>query len=610
MPNAYFIDRRQGNSADTLLAAGFARLVQEILRAVGKPSDAVTLVDCGPYYRVDLPAPINDDDVEALTALPLMLHLDTESQRETLGQHYGHGFPYDRERQRRDEYRERHKALPPEARARDAILTGHPALEEIAPFAPNPLLPLYLVISQMKVASSFNYPVTRWHELSPELLRTHIHLLLDLFSMQPNPFDETIATYTKLAKQHRLGSPMMTMLQVVNPTTGKGANKAKASGLSIGGQKELWLVELLKFAGFFALAHPQRINGSNDRKTYVLRPRAIALDTLDRIMRDFRALHWSSTPAKLDVLAALELTRVLINLERRALQREQADRRRRGLRPSERVQGLDVIFYKDMGSAFAVLNVAAINVPEWVPGVTTVAEADQVLAILKEHVEVVRAIRARDGEERSEEYELLRRYRDFLSGHDIDLFLDFAALFGPYLSRKIERGEYIRPFSAHTIKELIAMARPDFVRVIKNEGFQHIADAIRKSTVSLQVQNGLYKMGRASRPEFDIRYGLMQELVRAANDVDGFVGALSDFITKYNSESARMFEISEGDKRKWRARVSEEDLATFLQLLSDGYSPKTLARLLVAFGSAKASGEEVGDSEASAPTEITADDSE
>lgn len=154
------------------------------------------------------------------------------------------------------------------------------------------------------------------------------------------------------------------------------------------------------------------------------------------------------------------------------------------------------------------------------------------------------------------------------------------------------------------------MARPDFVRVIKNEGFQHIADAIRKSTVSLQVQNGLYKMGRASRPEFDIRYGLMQELVRAANDVDGFVGALSDFITKYNSESARMFEISEGDKRKWRARVSEEDLATFLQLLSDGYSPKTLARLLVAFGSAKASGEEVGDSEASAPTEITADDSE
>lgn len=585
MPTVYFIDHRQGNSADTLLATGFAKLVQAVLRAAEKPSDAVTLTDCGPYYRVDLPIPINDDDVQAITTLPLVSHLDTESQRTKLGRHYGDGFPYDRERQRRDEYRERRKALPSAARARDAILSGHPALEELVPFAPDPLLPSYLVISQMKVAPSFNEPAIRWRDLSPELLRIHVRLLLDLFSAQPNPLDETLAAYTTLAKQHALGSPEMTMLQVVNPTTGKGANKAKASGLSIGGQSEFWLLELLKFAGFFALAHPQVISGSKDRKTYVLRPRSLAMGALDRIVHDFRALHWSSTPAKLDVLAALDLTRVLVNIERSALQREQGDTRRRSLRPSERVQGFDVTFYKDMGSAFAVLNVAAINVPEWVPGVASVAEADRVLAVLKEHVDVVTAIRARDGEERSEEYELLRRYRDFLSGHDIEPFLDFAALFAPYLSRKIERGEYTRRFTVQTLKELIAMAKPNFVHVIENEGFQHIADAIRRSTVSLQYQKG---MGKSLG--FDIRYGLAQELVRNANDADSFMAALSDFVAKYNNETAQAYETSKGTK--WRKRMSEDDLTAFVHLLSTGYSSKTLARLLVAFGSAKASSNE------------------
>jgi hypothetical protein len=595
MTNSYYIDQRQGNSADTLLATGFARLVEMMLRAVEKPSDEVTLVDCGPYYRVDLPVPIETTDIQSLHSLPLVAHLDTKSQEAKLGRHYGDGFPYDRERERRDEYRESRKALPPEARARDAILRGHPALEKLSP--PDPLLPSYLVINQMKVAASFNEAVIRWRELSPELLRVHVQLLLNLFSIHPNPLDDTVATYSQLAKQHDLGSPDMTMLQVVNPTTGKGANRTKANGLSIGGQREFWLLELLKFAGFFALAHPHKLQKSSDRKTYVLRPRLIEIGKLDRVMRNFRSLHWSSTPAKIDVLAALELTRVLVNIERSALQREQGDLRRRSPRPSERIQGLDVTFYKDMGSAFAVLNVAAINVPEWVPGVTSVAEADRVLDILKEHVEVVSSIRASDGEERNEEYELLRRYRDFLSGHDIEPFLDFAAFFAPYLSRKIERGSYIRRFNFQTLKELIAMAKPDFVRVIENEGFLHIADAIRRSTVSLQYLKGMKKP-----VDFDIRYGLAQDLVRSSNDTDSFVAALSDFVARYNNESAQEYETSKGAKR--RRRVSQEDLAAFLQLLNDGHSPKTLARLLVAFGSSKVRGDE---SEPVSPEAIDAD---
>jgi uncharacterized small protein (DUF1192 family) len=587
MPHSYFIDKRSGTSADTLVAAGFAQLLRMLANQVGQDGGSISLVDCGACYRVDVPDAITDNDLGLIEALPFVRHLDTSSQQAKLGAHYGHGFDYDGERARREVYRERRKALPPEARARDAILYGNPELEALLVEAPDSRLPLYLVINQMKVAPSFNEPVVRWRELPPALLRAHIRLLLDLFSTQPNPLDATIKAWMAMAKQHSLGDAEMTMLQVVNPTTGKGAARTKANALTIGGQSEFWLLELLKFAGFFALGHPQVISGSKDRKTYVLRPRTIRLDVLDQVITTFRALHWSSTPAKIDVLAALDLTRVLVEFDRRALQKEHGDRRRRGLRPADRVHGFDVTFYKDMGSAFAVLNVAALNVPDWVPSVASVAEADQVLAVLKEHIEVVGAIRARDGEERTEEYELLRRYRDFLSGRDIEPFLDFAALFASYLSRKIERGEYTRRFSVTTLKELIAMTRQDFVRVIENEGFQHIADAIRRSTVTLQ-----YAKGRGEPLKFDIRYGLAQDLVRSANDAEAFIAALSDFVAKYNNESAQEYETSKGKKR--RTRITEEDLSMLIRLLAEGYSPKTLARLLVAFGSAKAS-DDVGD---------------
>jgi len=584
---SYYVSKRTGTSADTLLAAGFAKLVREILLSVGKPVDDLRLIDSGPYYRVEVPIPIEEADLEKVENLSFLQHLDTASQEQKLNTHYGFGFPYDQQRLIRDAYREKMKQLPPEARNPDARLFGHPALDQLAQTIPPPdtLLPLYLVINQMKVASSFNEPVIRWREVtcSQPLLHAHIRLLLEVFATYPNSLDAIVTKWRVLAKAHDLGNPEMTMLQVINPTTGKGANSRKANALTIGGQEEFWLLELLKFAGFFMLAHPQTISNTKDRKTYVLRPRSIRLSLLDDLMRTFRDVLWSSTPVKLDVLAVLQFTRVLIEYDRRALKRESGTRRPTR-KPSERVNGFDVTFYKDMGSAFAVMNVATLNLPEWLPAPQTVSDADRALAVLKEHIDVISAIRARDGEERTDEYELLRHYRDFLSGRTIEPFLEFAARFAPYLSQKIERKEHTQRFSVTTLEELIAMTKHDFMPVIQSKGFQNIAAAIRRSTVSLQ-----YAKGRREPATFDIRYGTAQELIRQSNYPDEFIAALSEFIARYNLETAQTFETSKG--KLVRQRVKESDLAEIVELLTQGFSSKTIARLLVAFGSAKTSSE-------------------
>lgn len=578
----YYVDKRSGTSADTLLAAGFAWLLAQVFERADKAQE-VLLIDQGSHYAVQTETALDDADIDAFGSAAFVRHLDTSTQAGALGQHYGHGFPYDAERQRRDRYRERRKALPAASRRPDALLNGDPFLAEIADDEPHTLLPLYLVINQMKVAPSFNDPVLRWRELPSELAAAHIRLLLELFAARPNPLEQTVARWQGLAKEHGLGDAEMTMLQVINPTTGKGAARAKANALTIGGLDGFWLLELLKFAGFFLLVHPQTVSGSKDRKTYVLRPLHISVGMIDTFMRRFRSVLWSSTPAKLDVLAVLRLTQVILTDERSALGLAAEQRRRRHrLKPAERVQGFDVTFYKDMGSAFAVLNIAALNLPEWIELPETLDDAERWLRVLNEHIDVIGAIRARDGEERTDEYELLRRYRDFLSGRTLEPFLDFAALFAPYLSRKIERGEPFRRFSVETLQELIRMTRSDFTPVITSQGFRNIADAIRRSTVSLQFAKGM-----GSQPRFEIRYGLAQELVRHADYADDFIAVLSDFITRYNNESAQRFETSKGELR--RPRVTEADLEALVQLLADGFSSKTLARLLVAFGSAKTS---------------------
>lgn len=590
MTHIYYIDKSSGTSADTLLALGFARMLQTILNQLdrGSEADDIWVRDQAWRYAVELPDAISDDHLAKLDTLSFVQHLDTASQITKLGAHYGAGFAYDEQRELRNAYREKRKELPASARSPDAYLRNDPALEALQPFEPSTLLPMYLVISQMKTAPSFNEPVIRWRELLPELLRQHIRLLLDLFNTWPNPLADTIATWKLLAKAHGLGNAEMTMLQVINPTAGKGVTREKADRLSVGNLRAFWPLELLKFAGFFALAHPQVIAGAKDRKTYIVRPKNIQVSVLDQLMRTFRSALWSNSPAKIDVLAVLQFTRVLVTHDRNALQQEggflvpwEAQPP-----PAERVQGFDVAFYKDMGSAYAVMNVATLHLPNWIPPIEGLEQANRILALLEEHATVISSIRARDGEERTEEYELLRRYRDFLSAHDVDAFLDFAALFAPYISHKLERNEYIRRFSVDSLKELFAMAaRQDFVRVIDNPGFQNIADAIRRSTVSLQMQKGRYAQGKSPKPQFDIRYGLAQELVRSANDADGFVAALSEFASRYNGETAQTYETSKGTIM--RKRITEDDLAAIVRLLAEGFAAKTLARMLVAFGSAK-----------------------
>jgi hypothetical protein len=62
---------------------------------------------------------------------------------------------------------------------------------------------------------------------------------------------------------------------------GKGINRSKADGAThLGNLKSFWPLEYLKFWGMYQASLPRPVKNSKDRKTYVLRPNKITLDTL------------------------------------------------------------------------------------------------------------------------------------------------------------------------------------------------------------------------------------------------------------------------------------------------------------------------------------------
>lgn len=600
----YYINRSSGTSADTMLAIGFASLLDKMLQGLERESKGILVRNAGPYYEIQLPSSISDSDLEQLPPFPLVQPLVSakQSEKQTKQGKSIDGFPYEDQQLRSKAYREKLKQLPSYLQRPEAHFNKEPELEEIAYLKPLPELGHYRAINQMKVADSFNELALRWDRLTAEQRRLHIHLLLKLFSSPDNDIATTIADWQKLAKEHEFsGKALSSALQVINPTTGKGANRAKASELSIGNQDGFWLLELLKFEGFMYAAAPFIIQGSKDRKTYILQPENIELSTLQGMMRKFREVCWSSTAIKLDVMASLRFVQVFAQHRKMSFETNvEVDPWDDPGQVNSLAEGFEVAFYKDMGSAYATMNIASINLPEWVPLIIDQASADSALAILEEHIRLIQQIRNSKGEEGSEEFELLRFYRDFLSGRTLRPFWKFTTAYSGYLISQREREKnpkrYIRQLTTTGLETLIMNSKngdTKLAEITSNEGFKHIAYAIRQSTVIAQ-----YRRAQASDRTYEVRYGLGQELMREARYRDKFMAALCQFLQQYNAETAREEEkvanrlgrkLTPDDRRtrKLRASIDYTDIDDISALVDRFNSSDLICSMLVAYGYAR-----------------------
>ncbi len=610
--SVYYVDKSTGTAADTLLMAGFATMLDQVHYATGHGTPELVIEDSGPYWQIRAGVDLTDDDLERLAPFELLRLLITPTQRKALGEHAS-GFDYEQQQQQRTRYFELRAALPDKYRLPGTNMSSDDPglqmqLDRVAAARPSPELPLFAAINQMKAATSYNDLVQRWQKLLADVtvFRAHVRLLLRLFRTTPNPTDEVLPEFAALTEQRGLGKPDATLLQITNPTTGKGLNRAKADGLTLGGISGFWLFELLKFVGFFAVALPQRIQDSDDRKTYVLRVQEVSYHHLQQIMPEFREVLWQNSPVKLDILAALYLARLLIEKHRDAFKQIADAQRRRHRRHRhsqplliDLIQGLDVVFYKSLGSAVATMNLSFVALPDWLPLPDTLDEAQRYIAreprpgLLTEHIAIISRLEENKGDEEA----LVQYYRDFLSSRDplLSAFFAFCRGYASLAMRHLARNEYVPLFSTENL-EVLMTARdtqhpqePPLTPILQREGLRNIARAIRESTIRAQ-----YRVAQENDRRYEIAYGLGQELARSLNQRGQFIATLMDFVRRYNAETAREEEkvardhggkITPEVRRANRLRrlVTTEDVEDLVAVI-DEYDHKVVGNLLLAYG--------------------------
>jgi len=575
-----------GSPVAALLAAfGVARWLESAARDLSSDPLAIEIVHGGDRVILRVPSHITPDRIAAagyqkpafqwiLTAKngPAPAHLSI--------------FDYEAERSRNTEYFARRDALRKAGTSLKSLLPEQQ--REIEELEPRPEWSTAVMLNQMGALKAYNKAVERWaacRTVYPEL----VTIIWTMTDGQPEAIDRAQTLWERLAKECGLEkNATLTATQVVNPEQGKGANYPKANKLSIGGQDSFWLLEYFKFAGLYIAALPRTVREKKDRKTYVVVPsrQGLLLRWHRQVFERFHKELYSTSAIKMDILAALHFTRVMLEQWQEAQQSLRRSRRR----PSDFVEGLAVVSYKDLGSAFAVMNVATIGLPEWTPWPESAADAAKVIAAIQEHEWIIGAIGRHRNEEKptGDEEQLLRDYRDFLSDRDPSLraFFRFIVAYAGYRLREQARG-----FTTTNL-EVIIMAQETerqkkFKPIIENLGFQRIARAIRQSTVTQQYWgDNLY----------DVRYGLADELHRHSRDKADFLRALSKFLQEYSQENARVLERARKQGRdvlRKRVAITHEDIAQLVALV-DEYDAATIASLLIAFGYARETGSDDG----------------
>lgn len=592
----YFVDKQTGTFADVCSAYGLATILEQLLQsAPGGYGGTVKILDRGTTYAIELTPALQEKWVEnSRNFFAPIPFIKTAKNSGTMPEGI-YNINYDDEKKRYDDYNELRKSLGGTLK-KDS--NDSEALAALKQNEPNPNYRIWQKINMMSGISAYNAAVTNWHE-NREHFAELLKLLLALHAKTPNPVAACEQEWKTFKKERNLiGKDRLNMLQVFNPSTGKGQNTPKASNLSMKNVNNFWLCEYLKMVGFYHCTVPRFVlvkqgEPPKDRKTFALAPVNITLAEHNAIFAKFRNVVGNRHAIKSDIFAALNYTECFLQHCEASASTSLAVELL-GRAPENFVAGLHTAFYKDLGNSSAVMNLSFINLPQWM----NIENADDVQVyheIIAEHLNIIGSLE----EERSEGYQLLQHYRDFLSAHDFTAFFEFTAQYPNYLlNALVKENFWVKPLSTTNLRRLLMNKQKELTPIIESVGFQNIARAIRQSTVTLQY------MAKSGRPPYDIRYGLGQELRRKANYPDEFIQVLGDFLHSFNAENARVAEVS---AQHWRKSIREDDITEIVQLI-DKHGPQTVCHLLLAFGYASTSRDDAPTDDTTTPTDTSSDD--
>ncbi|GIV84807.1 MAG: hypothetical protein KatS3mg052_1814 [Candidatus Roseilinea sp.] len=574
----FYVPKRTGTYSDVLVAYGLATLLDHIFRQVKDPSERwrIVLEDGGRHYLVRLSEPVRE---EWLRNLPPLRNPAPRVVRGVQGE------PDEGPVRNVDEtwnqvrlwWGEQRRSLAEQG------VRGTDAEQQLRDLEPpgDWATVAFLGDSRMQADGIYNRIVSQWTKACTHLSE-HVSALLALFA-RSNPDDVALEAWNRLAKRDGI-KPEETASQLLNPHQGKGLNEAKANALRMDNIKDRpWPEEFLKAVGLWQCLAPRQTMDTNDWKAYVLAPLRLSWQAHQEAFARFNRYLWrergNQTALKTDITSVLLFSRAWLDYLEAAWSDE--DDFDLPVAPEKVVAGFHVAQFKLLSrNAYTMVNLSFLSLPAWSGELCTRDDVVALQGIIDEHLKVIRGI----DETHSDGFNLLRRYRDFVSGGNWEAFFDFAAGYSHEILRRLNDGaSFVPTFTPSRLRRLIMTNRKDLTPIVENSGFQNVAYAIRYATIVPQTR-------KANKQDnlYEVRYGLGAELKRKGTVRDEFVAALADFIQSYNQENVQKLE-SKG--QQMRKDVRTDDIAEVVRLI-DEYGSEVVANLLIAYGYAREPREE------------------
>lgn len=560
MLNKFQVNKTSNTYADTLEAYGLAHLLKDIGERQNNRGK-VNIEDKGFCYEIQLSKPITAEEVKTLRYFPLFSYIKKD-EKNGLPKNFGERafIDYPAQRALRKERAAAFEALAKQKLDSETYKKKKRTIEEkYSQEGSGRILSEYDVVAQL-----ISNPYAAYVKLFGNLFnnKEHFGSLVSTLLNNYLPDDEHIETnfIKDLKEKQIIIDEKSTMLQLLNPNQGKGLNKAKATGMSVSNLKGSWISETLKVTAalrYGMVCQSVKVGSSYDLKVYVPAFTKMEIGEKVSVMSAFKKNAKSSTAIKLDILNLLSIIELFLR------KREQSKRGK----VKEHLQGLHAVYQKDLGQNKAVVNISFLETPEFID----VENKEDWLEILEAQKKLIRGI----DEKKSGTNIGLLAYRNFLTGSDVNAYFKFLLWYSTFLMHEITNSK--QSFLTTNKIEILnktfqLMSNVTLKEIIENEGFQSVAAAIRKSTVSLQYTP------KESR-KFSVQYGVAQKLQTKSNSKEDLITFIGDFIGKYNSDNAREYEKT----KSTRKNVRNDDLAKFFEL-ADLVDSKMLGAMLSAYG--------------------------
>ncbi|AGB40919.1 hypothetical protein Halha_0958 [Halobacteroides halobius DSM 5150] len=331
---------------------------------------------------------------------------------------------------------------------------------------------------------------------------------------------------------------------------------------------EDWFKLFLILIGFYKLFIFKRLQSGN-RLYSVIIPNQVLLDDFDDLYYQVEPDYYpADTLEKQNILFLSDFViKLLDKLEDFNTRR----RRRRRTRLKNYILGLKNAYLVDMGQNHVIKNIYDLNVPNWII-LDEEKDKTKFKEVFQEFIDLIKPI-----DDKNEDIKLFQELYNFLTTERVDYLLNYYYQHAILAMQRLGNDQGAKIYTKRGVKFIMSkldnVTDKNYSSILENEGFKSFAKAIRNSTLVPIYHNDKKK----------IKFGLLQELRRAALNKDTLITKLSEFMADYNNENGLE---NFHNNNPMRSNLTTGDFEEIVSLI-DKHDSKIIGNMLLAYGFGK-----------------------